>query len=333
MAEGRQSSTTDRRSPPDADPVPGPSHPVTLPMPGGRTLRIRPVEAGDLEGLTQLFAQLDERDLYRRFFQARVPGTTTLERMVTPQERGGLGFVAEVQGAGVPPPIVAEATCEPLPNGDGELGITVLPRWRGWLGAYLMDLIASAAAQRGMPNLEAEILLENRPMLAVVRARGYVTMDHAECPGVVRVAIAGRGHVPVWPGSHDRRRVLVEAPGGRWYAEAAARRAGFDVLVCSGPRPGWPHCPAMRGEPCPLARDADLVIDDLPLDRGGGELLRSHRAVHPGVPVCAELATGSGARLSRGGRHERETEEFLVVQLIRRYAKHPGGRPAPTVPA
>jgi hypothetical protein len=41
-----------------------------------------------------------------------------------------------------------------------------------------------------------------------------------------------------WPGTHERPRLLVEVPGGRWHAEEAARAAGFQVLAC----PSVPIC-------------------------------------------------------------------------------------------
>ena len=56
---------------------------------------------------------------------------------------------------------------------------------------------------------------------------------------VRRLAIGTAGRVPSWPTDDHRRRLLVEVPGGRWRGEAAARRAGFDVVTCPGPRRGW----------------------------------------------------------------------------------------------
>ena len=46
----------------------------------------------------------------------------------------------------------------------------------------------AAAAARGVPNLQADILTENARMLAVVSHRGYVTLEREFSQ--VRIAIA-----------------------------------------------------------------------------------------------------------------------------------------------
>jgi len=65
-----------------------------------------------------------------------------------------------------------------LPDGNGEFALTVAVGWRGWLGPYLLDALVAAAAARGVPNLEADILVSNVRMLALVSKRGYVTLSH-----------------------------------------------------------------------------------------------------------------------------------------------------------
>ena len=138
-------------------------------------------------------------DLYRRFFQAHTPAPKTVDVMVHGAERGGFGLVAVARAVGVSEKVVAECGYEALPNGNGELGITVAPGWRGWLGPYLLDVLLDAAAARGVPNLEADILVENRPMLAMISARGYATVDHYEQPSIVRVVIGAQDRSPCWP--------------------------------------------------------------------------------------------------------------------------------------
>jgi hypothetical protein len=135
------------------------------------------------------------------------------------------------------------------------------------------------------------VLVTNRRMLTMLRARGYAIVDHDEQPAVVRVAIGTTQRMPTWPGTHERPRLLVEVPGGRWHAEEAARAAGFQVLACPGPLLGWSHCPALRGEPCPLAAGADVIVDAVP-DEAGRSLLDAHRRIHPSVPICVELPSG-----------------------------------------
>jgi hypothetical protein len=51
-----------------------------------------------------------------------------------------------------------------------------------------LGAIVAAAAARGVPNLQADIMLGNAPMLALVRDGGYVTLHRDEFSDM-RIAI------------------------------------------------------------------------------------------------------------------------------------------------
>ena len=145
-------------------------------------------------------------------------------------------------------------------NGNGELAITVARGYRGWLGPFLLDVLLESSRERGFPNLEADVLFMNSRMLALLRARGYATIAH-EGFSSSRVVVSTAGRVPTWSPQDPRRRVLVEAPGGRWSAEADAKKAGLQVIVCAGPKSRLRSpCPALVGQPCPLAAEADAIV-------------------------------------------------------------------------
>lgn len=257
----------------------------------GRRLVVRPAAEDDVEGIILLYEGLSVDDRYRRFFSAFQADQRFVTRLVRAPDRGGACLVAEVSpaGDGRASEIVGEADFERLADGDGELAITVDPAWRGWLGPYLLDALLEQAAAQGVPNLQADILTTNRPMLALVRSRGFATIGHDD-HNVVRVTIAARRGMPSWPGPHDRPRVLVEIPGGRWHAEAEARTAGFDVVVCSGPQPGVPECPLLTGEECPLVTGADIVVFALPRDDDRGRaILDAHGRDRGGRPVLVHV--------------------------------------------
>jgi RimJ/RimL family protein N-acetyltransferase len=251
-------------------------------------LLIRPVGPSDVAGLLNLYSSLPADDVYLRFFSSHPPPERFITRMASVAERGGCGLVAVVEMPGSDPRLVGEASYELLPNGDGELGITISRDYRGWLGPYLLDTLLTVAAAAGVPNVEAEVLVANRRMLSLLRTRGLVFLDHDDSPATVHVAISTTAATPSWPGPHDRPRVLVEARGGRWHAEQAARRAGLQVLVCQGPSRSSKGCPVSLGGECPLASGADLIIDAL-AGSEGSSLLEAHRASHPSVPLCVEL--------------------------------------------
>lgn len=291
-----------------------------VPLPAARVLTIRPMRGSDADGLIALYASLDMDDQYRRFFSGHPPPESFVKKMTKVSERGGFGLIAVIEGPDTTSRIVGEATYELLPDGDGELGITVAEDARGWLGPYLLDALVEAAAARGVPNLEADVLVTNRRMLTMLRARGYAIVEHDEQPAVVRVAIGTAQRMPTWPGTHEHPRLLVELPGGRWHAEEAARAAGFQVLACPGPLLGWSHCPALHGEPCPLAAGADVIVDAVP-DEAGRSLLAAHRSIHPSVPICVELRPGETDPDPAVTKISRGTNDSVVIGILQRLAK------------
>jgi hypothetical protein len=162
----------------------------TVRLPDDRALTVRTVTSDDVDGLDALFEGLSDEDRYRRFFGFSHPGRRFLEQMTRAGEEGGYRLVAVLSGAGER--LVAEAGYCILPDGNGEFALTIAAGWRGWLGPYLLDALVAAAAARGVPNLQADILLENAQMLALVSQRSYVTLSRD--PSELRVAIDAAQH-------------------------------------------------------------------------------------------------------------------------------------------
>ena len=153
----------------------------------GRALTVRTVTAADVDGLDALFQGLSDDDRHHRFFSLRPPARSFVEQMTRAADEGGYRLVAVASGA--EDALVAEAGYAILPDGDGEFALTVASAWRGWrLGRYLLGAIVAAAAARGVPNLQADIMLGNAPMLALVRDRGYITLHRDEFSDM-RIAI------------------------------------------------------------------------------------------------------------------------------------------------
>ena len=245
--------------------VPGDRH---YTLADGGTLVVRAVRPDDADGLAELYRGLDVDDLHNRFFSVYRPDRAFVECIATVQEHGGYGLVAVAEGTDDADPggrLVAEAGWFPLPNGDGELAIAVAKEWRGWLGPVLLDALIEAAAAHGVPNLEADILVTNTPMQRLARSRGVATLPSDDWVST-RLLIGAAGRTPTWPGPHQRPRVLVETPGGRWHAAPGAAKAGLEVLACSGPRGARVRCPVLSGEPCPLVAAADAVVVSWPPD-------------------------------------------------------------------
>jgi hypothetical protein len=262
---------TDRR--PDPQELP-----YRIALPKGRSITFREPAVDDVEAMQQLYDELGAEDRYRRFFSAFSPSRDLVERWVRAPEAGGWRVVAEDETGR----IVADGGYVPLPNGDAEFDLAVVRSARGWLGPYLLDLLVAHAADAGIPNLEAEVLAENATMLALVQRRGYAVTGHDDHT-TLRVTVGARTETPSWPPHTERPRLLVEAPAGRWGGEELARSRGFDVMVCPGPPASRPdRCPLLRGEPCPLASEADAVVVALPSHPGtiGEQLCHAHRTLH-----------------------------------------------------
>jgi RimJ/RimL family protein N-acetyltransferase len=287
---------------------------------------IRAASASDADALMALYRALDDEDRHTRFFSQYRPDEGFVRQVLSSADRGGLELLAIVRDADDAEVLVGEAGYTMRPNGNGELGITVDRRWRGWLGPYLLDALLTEAHARGIPNLEADVLTTNPSMLALVRARGYVTKDVTDWSSV-HVVLATRGRTPTWASSDSRPRVLAEVPGGRWHADADARAAGLQVLMCPGPATN-PRCPVLAGRPCPLAATADvIVVEPDAADPRWAEIVRAHGQFHPGVPVCVERRPGVSFPIPEGDEAvDADRGTNAVVEIVERLAAHSTSR-------
>lgn len=269
-------------------------------LPDGRELVVREVVDADLPGLRALYDGLDDDARYRRFFSLYRPGDRFFERMLAAPERGGACLVVTVGEEDDAAEVVAEAGYEPLPDGDAELAMAVSAGWRGWLGAYLLDALLDHAAAHGFPNLEADVLITNRPMLSLLRGRRWATMPRTEWT-VLRGVVGAAQPDPAWPPRRAGRRVLLEGGSGRWPAEDEAESAGLEVIACAGPGTCRRQCPLLAGRSCPLVEGADAIVMTGSTTGPEWDAIRAaHRREHPEVPVVVEPGTRSTR--SRGVR-------------------------------
>ena len=257
-------------------------------------MELRPTSIADGERICELYSSLSVTDRHRRFFGAFDPHLEWCETWADVASRGGFGVIAIVHRDGEPDEVAGEAGYAIRGDGDGDLAVTVAPNWRGWLGPYLLDVLVRHAAAVGLANLQAEVLLENGPMLSLLSRRDPVALGHDS--GIVRLTIGTGGPVPTWaPGEH-RPRVLVEVAGRRWAGEVLAEKAGLATAMCAGPAARGRHgCPVLDGGRCPLADQADAIIVLLdPDDPRSAQLVRAHREQSPGTPVLVRHHTPAG---------------------------------------
>ncbi len=275
--------------------------PEPIELSEGRTLHLHHLQAGDGPAMASLYRRLDRDDVYRRFFTSSLPNAEWYEEWARVGERGGFGLLA-VATDGREDIVIAEAGYAKLCNGDGELGMAVDPTWRGWLGPWLLDALLRHADARGIPNIQALMLTDNRRMTTMVSARGVASMPSPDW-STMRVSMSTRDRVPSWPGDrpgqapHDKKRLLVESDRARWAGASDAVRSAFDVMVCRGPdhrSAGSTDrgCPLLRGERCPLLDGADVVVHLLdPASPAAAELLDTERLVHSGLRMIEGFVT------------------------------------------
>jgi RimJ/RimL family protein N-acetyltransferase len=256
-------------------------------LPDDRRLVVRRATADDVERLIGFYRSLPLEDRYFRFFTGGMPPRRHFERVVDPANNG-VALVVEVRDGDMDE-LIGDACYLPKDDGAGELAVTVHPEWRGWLGPYLLDALLELAAANGIDTLEAEILVRNRPMLALVRARGCVTIGDDDLSRV-RVALGTSSRVPSWPARDERPRVLVEAANPRWRLGITRTGPGINVRVCPGPPAGSPQrCPMLAGKPCPLAADADAIVVAGSIDDAlAHQLLDAHVREDERAPLFVE---------------------------------------------
>ncbi len=295
---------------------------------GGARMEVRPTTAADAERILALYETLSAGDRHRRFFGAFRPHLDWCREWADIASEGGFGVIAIVHRDGAPEEVAGEAGYAIRDDGDGDLAVTVARDWRGWLGPYLLDVLVRRAAAAGLANLQAEVLLENGPMLSLLSRRSPVALKHDS--GVVYLSIGTTGPVPTWPPADARPRVLVEVAGRRWAGEQAAEAAGLATAMCAGPAVrGVDECPVLSGGRCPLADEADAILVLLdPDDERTAPLIRAHREQSPGTPVLVHHHTpGPDGDAPRGCIEVEPDGAAAVAQVLSLIGTHPESDP------
>jgi acetyl coenzyme A synthetase (ADP forming)-like protein len=142
----------------------------------GSTLRLRPPRSGDADALLDFFRRLSERSLYLRFHGFPALGPQVVEPLLDPDwhERGALlGTLAEDEGGGER--VVAVANYVRLRDPHlAEAAFTVADEHQArGIGTRLLEQLAERAAAVGVERFVAEVLPDNRNMLAVFESAGF----------------------------------------------------------------------------------------------------------------------------------------------------------------
>lgn len=91
--------------------------------------------------------------------------------------------------------------------------------------------------------------------------------------------------------------------------------AGYDVVVCGGSRTDE-LCPVLDGLPCPLVREADLVINAVKDPSTQAAVVAGIRRTAPGVSVVVVTDVGRAARHVRKSATRRCAREHEPVVSV-----------------
>ena len=167
------------------------SQPQLVMLRSGDVVRIRQIRPGDAPALVRAYANLGDQSRYRRFFTAmpELP-EATLKAAVEVDHTDHEALVA------VPllsTEIVGECRFIRLPDQSdtAEVGVTVVDAWQGrGLGSALLGRLSERALDAGIEYFTAEVLAENRTMLALLPSLGQVETESRGPVVTARVELA-----------------------------------------------------------------------------------------------------------------------------------------------
>jgi RimJ/RimL family protein N-acetyltransferase len=154
------------------------SRPRVIKLRSGDVVQARQVRPADAPALARAYASLGEQSRYQRFFTAmpELPeGTLQAATEVDHENHEALVALPLLSAE-----IVGE--CRFVRRADqpdtADAGVTVIDAWQGrGLGSALLALLSERALDAGIEYFTAEILADNRAMLALLPALGRVETD------------------------------------------------------------------------------------------------------------------------------------------------------------
>lgn len=167
---------------------------ILVDLTNGKQVRIRPVRTSDVDLLQAAFLRLSPQSRYYRFFQMRESLDDNLAASLTnidheshfawgvfdPAERSDIEH--DESGLGI---AVARLIRDDNPT-TAEAAVVVIDSYHGrGIGRFLLELLATTAADIGVATLRFEILRENRPMIQMMASAGATSHKNPSDPTVV----------------------------------------------------------------------------------------------------------------------------------------------------
>jgi RimJ/RimL family protein N-acetyltransferase len=157
-----------------------PSRAQVVRLRSGDVVRVRPVRPEDVPALARAYANLGEQSRYRRFFTAMPELSDHTLRAAA--EVDHVNHEALVALPLLSREIVGE--CRYIRLADrpdtADLAVTVVDAWQGrGLASALLARLSARAVEAGITYFSAEVLAENRSMLALLPRLGRVESEPA----------------------------------------------------------------------------------------------------------------------------------------------------------
>ena len=147
----------------------------------GGTLRLRPPDAADRDGLLAFFSGLTRESLFMRFHGLREVEPGLVEPLIAPDwsERGSLLGWLDGEGGDR---VVAVASYHRLPEStNAEMAFAVADTEQGrGIGTRLLEQIAARARSAGIDHFVVEVMASNAAALSVFGAAGFELVRERE---------------------------------------------------------------------------------------------------------------------------------------------------------
>src|SRR5213594_900952 len=158
----------------------------------GASARVRAIRPDDEPRLVALCRRLSPRTVYQRFFSFRRLLPEEAHAFANVDYRQRMALVAEVDD-GQEPELIGVARYGPSNEGTtADIGLVVADGWQGLgLGSLPLEEILRAGEQRGIHEVSADVLTENRRALRLL-ARYPAIARRTVASGVTSVVFSRR---------------------------------------------------------------------------------------------------------------------------------------------
>ena len=183
MADGAE--LTQPAAPDDAD---WPAAPVEweadVVLRDGTVAHIRPITPADADGLRQFHSRQSDESIYLRFFAPlRQLSDRDVYRFTHVDHHDRVALVATLDGE-----IIGVGRYDRIDAASAEVAFNISDHFQGkGIGSVMLEHLAAIAQELGITRFTAEVLPQNRKMLAVFKEAGYEVAHHIE-DGVIEVS-------------------------------------------------------------------------------------------------------------------------------------------------